>query len=516
MHRPLSEVLGALFVLLGGLNVWLMLAKRIGKSAIRVHRTAGYLFIAIYAVMFYYMALRLRAMPEELSPSVVVHISLALLLLPLLIAKVMVARYQKALSGVLRALGIAIFAISFTLVGLNVLPLVARMVSRNISPLASPAVIICIVGLTGGLLLRRPASLPGTSSQSDSSGRAAEPKAEVIQRSVLLTLAHVEPQTHDSKTLRFMVPQEQRFSARPGQFLNFRWVIDGKQVTRSYSICSSPTQADYVEITAKRAPRGHVSVFLNDRASPGLLVKADGPYGQFYLDERKHKRIVLIAGGSGITPMMSMLRYIDDLRLPTEVTLIYCVRTEHDVIFEAELLELERRLSGFRYVLVLSQPDPAWKGRRGHLSREVIQAEIANLETSTFFLCGPPRMMESSRALLTSLGVDPVNIKQESFGAAPQPSNPPSAVSGVFKVDFARSGKSLDSSAPQTVLEAAETIGVDIPYGCRQGECGTCTTRLLAGEVHMDRQDGLTPELKEQGYILPCVSHAQSDIKMDA
>jgi ferredoxin-NADP reductase len=516
MHRAVSELLALVFVLLGGLNVWLMLAGKSGRSAIRLHRTAGYLFIAIYAVMFYYMALRLRGITDEVPPRVVVHIALALFLLPLLIAKVVVARYQRSLTGVLRALGIAIFAVSFTLVALNVLPLVARMMGRNVSPLASPAVILCILGLAGLLLLRRPGSTPGGAGENYSSVRATDPKVEVNRGSILLTLVHVRPQTRDSKTLRFMVPPEQRFSARPGQFLNFHWVIDGKQVVRSYSICSSPLQASYVEITAKRAPQGHVSVFLNDRALPGLLVKADGPYGQFCFDERQHKRIVLIAGGSGITPMMSMLRYIDDLRLSTEVTLIYCVRTEHDVIFEAELLVLKRRLNNFRYVQVLSQPGSGWKGPRGYLSREVIEAEVPNLATSTFFLCGPPRMMESYRELLTSIGVDPINIKQESFGGTPQPANTRREASGAFKVDFARSGKSFDVSPPQTVLEASEAIGVNIPFGCRQGECGTCTTRLLAGEVHMDRQDGLTPELKARGHILPCVSHPRSDITVDA
>src|SRR4029077_14816541 len=125
---------------------------------------------------------------------------------------------------------------------------------------------------------------------------------------ITLMLARAEPQTHDSKSLRFVMPRSERFSARPGQFLTFQWTIDGKEVFRSYSISSSPTQTGYVEITAKRVPNGYVSVFLNDRALPGLTVKARGPYGLFCFDETKHKQVVLIAAGSGITPIMSMLR----------------------------------------------------------------------------------------------------------------------------------------------------------------------------------------------------------------
>lgn len=516
MHAAASTALSALFVFLGGLNVWLMLAKHTGKHGIRIHRIAGYLFIAIYSIMFCYMALRLRDISDDLTPRLVVHISLALVLLPLLLAKILIARYQKALSGFLRALGIAIFAISFTLVALNLVPLLGRHITaRTFSPFVSLALVVSICALFGTLLARRPASSLLGSSERGVTGSATPLPSDVKPESVPLTLVRVQPQTHDSKTLRFLVPQEQRFFARPGQFLNFHWVIDGKEVVRSYSICSSPTQAGYIEITPKRMPNGHVSVFLNDSALPGLRVRTYGPTGHFYFDEQKHKRIVLIAGGSGITPMISMLRYIDDLCLSIEVTLIYCVRTEKDVIFEAELFELGCRLSEFRYVVVLSQPGPTWKGASGHLTREFLQAEISDPQTSTFFLCGPPPMMESARELLRSMNVDSINIKQESFGAGSQPRIAASAPGSTFTVEFARSRKTCDASSARTVLEVAEANGVDVPFGCRQGECGTCATILLAGEVAMERQDGLTPELKAQGCVLPCVSHARSDIKLD-
>jgi ferredoxin-NADP reductase len=119
--------------------------------------------------------------------------------------------------------------------------------------------------------------------------------------------------------------------------------IDGKEVFRSYSICSSPTQTGYVEISPKRVPNGYVTVFLNDRALPGLTVNAQGPYGQFCFDETKHQHVVLMAAESGITPIMSMLRYIDDLCISVDVTLIYCVRAQADVFLKAELADLQSR-----------------------------------------------------------------------------------------------------------------------------------------------------------------------------
>src|SRR4029077_21287515 len=130
------------------------------------------------------------------------------------------------------------------------------------------------------------------------------------------------------------------------------------------SICSSPARSGYVEITAKRVNQGCVSVFLNDRASVGMTVEVNGAFGQFFFDESKHRNIVLLASGSGITPMMAMLRYMDDLCLETNVTLLYCVRTGNDIIFRAELEELRARLRHFQYHVLLSQPHKEWSGPR--------------------------------------------------------------------------------------------------------------------------------------------------------
>jgi ferredoxin-NADP reductase len=221
-----------------------------------------------------------------------------------------------------------------------------------------------------------------------------------------LTLARIDPLTPDAKTLRFLLPPTQHLCPRPGQFLTFEWLIDGKTVTRSYSICSSPTQTGYIETTPKRVENGCVSTFLNDRATVGLTVKARGPYGRFHFDQSKHGRIVLIAGGSSITPMIAMLRYIDDLCIPTDATLIYCVRTEPDIFFKDALNALRDRLSGFRYVLVLSRPGSNSNGWKGRLRREILEREVEKPPNPTFFLCGPPAFMELGRTLLNDMEIE--------------------------------------------------------------------------------------------------------------
>ena len=250
----------------------------------------------------------------------------------------------------------------------------------------------------------------------------------------------------------------------------------------------------------------------------GMTVEANGAFGQFCFDESRHANAVLLAAGSGITPMMAMLRYMDDLCLETTVTLLYCVRTSNDIIFHGELDELRKRLKNFQYHLLLSQPDTEWSGRRGHVSREFIEDTVEEPASADFFLCGPPPFMEASRSILTGLGVKPERIMQESFGSSNSKNAQPDLVAaepGVL-VEFVRSGKTCLVRTDQTLLEAAEEQGVGIPSSCRQGQCGTCKTRLLEGNVRMDAEEGLDPDSRAQGFVLTCVGHADGTVKLDA
>jgi ferredoxin-NADP reductase/mono/diheme cytochrome c family protein len=333
--------------------------------------------------------------------------------------------------------------------------------------------------------------------------------------SLPLRLVRVDPQTPNAKTLRFLVPEGFRFTSKPGQFLTFSWLIDGQKLVRSYSICSSPTQTAYIEITPKRVNDGYVSMFLNDKAAPGLVVEAKGPSGRFVFDERSHKKIALLAAGSGITPMMSILRYIDDLCLDTEVTLVYCVRTPDDVIFRKELAALAQRLPKFNLIVSLTKPDATWQGPQGRFTTTLLKNSVSAPNKTTFFICGPKSFMDGTRALVKELGVDESNILQESFGgpAAIPLLEEPSGISG--QVEFARSAKTANIQAGCSLLETAEQHDVNIPYSCRQGQCGTCATQVLEGEVEMDVEDGLDPELKSKGYVLTCVGRAKGKVILD-
>lgn len=215
--------------------------------------------------------------------------------------------------------------------------------------------------------------------------------------------------------------------------------------------------------------------------------------------------------------MMSMLRYIDDLCLDTPVTLFYSVREQNDVIFEREIESLQERLRNFRPIIIPTMPDAGWTGPSGRLSQEMLVEQLGMNSEQTFFLCGPEPFMNHVDSILGSLGVSKSRILREVFGgkrvATPtviESSTPMGAI------EFAKSDRICALPQGRTLLEVAEVNGINIPYGCRQGQCGICATRLLSGQVKMDREDGLQPGLKSQGYVLPCVARADGNIRLDA
>ncbi|MEY2511231.1 MAG: hypothetical protein QOE26_1994 [Verrucomicrobiota bacterium] len=264
----------------------------------------------------------------------------------------------------------------------------------------------------------------------------------------------------------------------------------------------------YVEIAVKE--QGIVSSFLNRHAQEGLTAEAHGPYGQFYFDERQHRSIVLFAGGSGITPIISMLRYIQESAPDTEITLFYAVRTEHDVIFEEDLEKLKTRLPRFRCLVVASRPGMQWRGSRGHVSRPLIEQHLGQFSHQKFFLCGPASFMATVKEILTSLGVRGEQVLQERFTIGAPASMRDAAL--TFTVDFAKSGRKCEGSFSETLLMIAENHGINVPSSCRVGQCGACATRVLAGEVEMDVEEGLDSGLR---YQLLCVGRARSYVSLD-
>lgn len=343
-----------------------------------------------------------------------------------------------------------------------------------------------------------------------------------------LRVAQIFQETADVRTFRLMHPAEGDlpFVFEPGQFLTVSVTIDGKEAKRSYSIASSPCCRSWCEVTVKHAPDGLVSGVLHERVKAGDLLGASGPYGKFSFRGTEAPSIVLIAGGVGITPLMSALRYLTDQSWPGEIFLIYACARKEDVIFREELEYLIRRHPNLHVTFVLSKETlAAWTEPRGHISKELLLKAVPNLTSRRVHLCGPPPMMEAVKVMLAEIGVPSDEVKTETFlGAEPRPSPPagvpisgePAQAVVAAVCTFTRSGKTAPLTPDTTVLEASEDVGVNIDYSCRQGYCGVCKTKLLSGQVTMAVEDALTPEDKAARIILACQAKSTINVEVEA
>jgi ferredoxin-NADP reductase len=303
-------------------------------------------------------------------------------------------------------------------------------------------------------------------------------------------------------------------------------------VKRSYTIASSPTQQDYAEITVKHEEGGVVSGFLHDRVRPGDLLEFSGPSGSFIFTGRECKCILLIGGGVGITPLMSVLRYLTDRCWPGDIYLMYGCRTPQDIIFRQELDYLQRRHPNLHVIITVSRPEGTdWKGRTGRITKDLIVESVPDLASRYVHICGPVPMMEAIKKNLAELNVPSERIKTEAFGLAlgkPEPTRPrPMPPSGIGieehaaqtslpTVMFSLSDRSATLRSDETILDAADEVGVEIDNSCRVGTCGTCRVKLLSGDVTMAIEDGLEPGDKEQGIILACQAKSTGNVTVEA
>lgn len=316
------------------------------------------------------------------------------------------------------------------------------------------------------------------------------------------------------------------FNYMPGQFLTVVAPADGKPARRSYTIASSPTQHDYAELTVKHEEGGVVSGYLHDRVQEGDLLECSGPAGSFIFTGRECKCILLIGGGVGITPLMSVLRYLTDRSWPGDIYMLYGIHSPRDFIFREELEYLGRRHPNFRVVVTASHPEGTdWKGPTGRITKELIAQSVPDLASRYVHLCGPVSLMESVKGALLELGVPAGRIKTEAFGPAlgkPEPTPPPATVDGTAArsalpiLTFSVSDRSAPLPPDKAVLDVADEVGVEIDNSCRVGTCGVCRVKLLSGEVTMAVEDGLEPGDKEKGIILACQAKSKGNVAVEA
>jgi len=331
----------------------------------------------------------------------------------------------------------------------------------------------------------------------------------------------IRDDTHDVRSFFFRDAGGRLFRHLPGQFLTFAFDIDGRTVHRCYTISSPPTRPDMLSITVKRKPDGVVSPWLHANLHAGDTVQASGPSGDFSCSLHVAPKYLFVSGGSGITPVMSMARYLDDMHVDADIVFVHAARTPRDIIFREELGEIARRRPRLHNIFVCEDAPGVLVGDcyAGRLTSDLLQT-VADLSEREVFCCGPAPFMSSVRDILARAGHDPSRYHSESFSVeavaqATVARNTPVADAGTYSIRFSVSGKTVVCGPDQTVLSAAQAAGIRIPTACTMGLCGTCKSRLLEGSVDMRHQGGIHQREIDQGKILACCSFPQSDLVIE-
>jgi ring-1,2-phenylacetyl-CoA epoxidase subunit PaaE len=339
-----------------------------------------------------------------------------------------------------------------------------------------------------------------------------------------LTVAAVKPQTAMAKSIRLDVPEELKdtFAFVPGQYLTVRTTLNGEEVRRSYSICCRPQ--DGLEIGVKHVEGGAFSTFAQS-LKPGDVIEAMPPKGRFTAEPGSGKSYLLIAAGSGITPVLSIARSVLSANRDAEITLLYGNRTMNSVMFRKELDALKDtyldRLS-LLHVMSREGQDSELLSGRIDADKLTAMAERGLIDPASYdfaYLCGPAPMLKALKSALADLGLPAERIKTEIFTPTPYGEAAESKPAVAAKVEGSDVEVILDGArrqlrvdpAKETVLGAALRQGVEIPYSCAGGMCCTCRCKVVEGEVAMDQNWSLQPWELEAGFVLACQSRPQTE-----
>ena len=337
-----------------------------------------------------------------------------------------------------------------------------------------------------------------------------------------LRVAEIVPETSEANSIRFEIPPELRdkFAFRAGQHLTLRATIDGEEVRRNYSLCTAPDENDWM-VTVKRIAGGVFSNWVGDQLKAGDIVDVMPPHGSFTTEfaPSQKRRIVGIAGGSGITPVMSLLRTTLKEEPHSEFTLLYGNRDSNSIIFLEELANLKDRYLG-RLSLhhFLAEEEGDIDLFNGMLDRARCDEAILSLvgdpaEVDAWFICGPGPMMDAAEGALLDRNIPKERIHIERFTA----DRPPEAVSREMaelqtKAEGVTVSVTLDGRTRRVpftagnILDSARAAGLPAPFACKAGVCATCRARVTGGQVEMAARYGLTDEEVADGYVLTCQS----------
>ncbi|WP_065377193.1 hybrid-cluster NAD(P)-dependent oxidoreductase [Ensifer adhaerens] len=332
-----------------------------------------------------------------------------------------------------------------------------------------------------------------------------------------LVCVDVHQETHDVKTFTFASTQGKRFAFEAGQYFLFDLDVDGEPESRCYSISSSPKRSNAFSVTVKRVAGGKISNWFHDNLGVNARVKANGPLGHF--TRPNARKYLFLSAGSGITPVMAMVRELTDTCEPADVVFMHAARTPKDLIFRDELANLANRIKNLRlqFLPEVVAGEANWPGLTGRISPAYMKLAVPDLAERVVLCCGPAPFMAAARAISAELGVPPSNYIEESFDAAAIDDvdmvDQPAA--RTFQVEFAKQARKIEVAGEQTVLSCAKKAGVKLPSSCSNGVCGTCKSKLVSGSVEMNHNGGIRQREIDAGLFLPCCSKPLSDLVID-
>ncbi|GEM_PF-864004 len=343
-------------------------------------------------------------------------------------------------------------------------------------------------------------------------------------------------------TYKFTTKNQQLWAFQPGQFLTFDIPGENGWLRRSYSISSSPSHPYFLDVTVKKLTQGYGSNWFHDHVHVGKEIIARGPHGNFSVFQATRDKFLFIAAGVGITPLISMVRWLVDALVPKDVIVFNRVHSREDMIFAEELAMLEKRSKGkVRVITMSSSVEGSWPEALNVLdasTERAVTPELISFLASDFrdrdiFLCGPDSFMDDVKDCLKQLDYNFGQLHYESFiGLNNSPERKDAALQGSEKtwnpqsaareapsdiapelqceVQFKRSGLTVTCRLDDNLLDVAEFYGVDVRNSCRMGSCGSCKCVKISGDVQMRSSNGLTQAEQATQHVLLCVSHAQS------